>query len=144
VQSDFPFIYAGRRSGNFSCFICGIILPNYIYTVLSMSNLADKLTRGLKTLLILPIRGYQYLISPLLGSNCRFYPSCSHYMIEAIETHGIVKGGYLGIRRILRCHPYSDGGMDPVPPRCGCGEPHKHDAKTQNPSEPPADHTSHQ
>lgn len=106
-----------------------------------MSNLADKLTRGLKKLLILPIRGYQYLISPLLGSNCRFYPSCSHYMIEAIETHGILKGGYLGIRRILRCHPYSEGGMDPVPPRCGCGE-HNHDAQSGTDNKPSADHTN--
>lgn len=84
--------------------------------------------RWLKKLLILPIRAYQYLISPLLGSNCRFYPSCSYYMIEAIETHGVLKGGYLGLRRILRCHPYSDGGMDPVPPHCPCqsDQPHKH------------------
>ncbi|MBY4677881.1 membrane protein insertion efficiency factor YidD [Marinobacterium arenosum] len=66
---------------------------------------------------ILLVRGYQYLISPLLGSNCRFYPSCSSYMVEAIETHGTGKGIYLGTRRILRCHPYSEGGLDPVPPR---------------------------
>ena len=92
-----------------------------------MSNLAKQISWGLKKLLILPIRGYQYLISPLLGSNCRFYPSCSHYTIEAIETHGIIKGGYLGVRRILRCHPYSAGGMDPVPPRCGCNKPHNND-----------------
>jgi putative membrane protein insertion efficiency factor len=83
----------------------------------------------LQRLLIIPIRGYQYLISPLLGSNCRFYPSCSHYTIEAIEVHGVVKGGYLGIRRILRCHPFSEGGIDPVPPACGCGQPHQHDDK---------------
>ena len=102
-----------------------------------MSNLANKLRWGLKTLLILPIRGYQYLISPMLGSNCRFYPSCSHYMIEAIEVHGILKGGYLGIRRILRCHPYSEGGMDPVPPRCGCGQPDSHDQENQASQEHP-------
>lgn len=105
-----------------------------------MSNLANTLTWGLKKLLIIPIRGYQYLISPLLGSNCRFYPSCSHYMIEAIETHGILKGGYLGIRRILRCHPYSEGGMDPVPPRCGCA--HSHDNQSGTDSQPPADHAN--
>lgn len=101
-----------------------------------MSQLIHRLKWGLQKLLILPIRGYQYLISPMLGSNCRFYPSCSHYMIEAIETHGILKGGYLGIRRILRCHPYSDGGMDPVPPRCGCKHDHadeeKQDAQTKH------------
>lgn len=70
-------------------------------------------------LLILLVRAYQYLISPLLGGNCRFYPTCSSYMIEAIETHGVIKGVWLGLRRIGRCHPYSDGGVDPVPPACG-------------------------
>lgn len=76
-----------------------------------------QLSNLLKRLLMLLIRGYQYLISPLLGSNCRFYPSCSAYTLEAIETHGILRGGWLGLRRILRCHPLSDGGIDPVPPR---------------------------
>jgi len=68
-------------------------------------------------LLKLPIRGYQYLISPLLGNNCRFYPSCSHYTLEAIETHGPLRGSWLGLKRILRCHPFSEGGIDPVPSR---------------------------
>lgn len=78
-------------------------------------------------LLILLVRLYQIAISPFLGNNCRFYPSCSSYMIEAIQVHGVLKGLYLGTRRILRCHPYSDGGLDPVPP-CGCrhGSEHKH------------------
>nr|WP_305799384.1 membrane protein insertion efficiency factor YidD [Marinobacterium weihaiense] len=67
-------------------------------------------------ILILLVRAYQLAISPFLGNNCRFYPSCSGYMIEALQTHGILKGLYLGTRRILRCHPYSDGGIDPVPP----------------------------
>lgn len=77
--------------------------------------------------LILLVRLYQIAISPFLGNNCRFYPSCSSYMIEAIQVHGVFKGLYLGTRRILRCHPYSDGGLDPVPP-CGCrhGPEHKH------------------
>ena len=79
-----------------------------------------QLTQWLKKLLILLVRGYQLLLSPFLGNNCRFYPSCSSYMIEAIEVHGVFKGLWLGTRRILRCHPYSDGGIDPVPPRCGC------------------------
>ncbi|SMR71362.1 membrane protein insertion efficiency factor YidD [Marinobacterium sediminicola] len=68
--------------------------------------------------LILLVRLYQVAISPFLGNNCRFYPSCSSYMIEAIQLHGVLKGVYLGTRRLLRCHPYSDGGLDPVPPRC--------------------------
>ena len=81
-----------------------------------------QLTQWLKKLLILLVRGYQLLLSPFLGNNCRFYPSCSSYMIEAIEVHGVFKGLWLGTRRILRCHPYSDGGIDPVPPRCGCAD----------------------
>lgn len=65
--------------------------------------------------LILLVRGYQYLISPLLGPRCRFYPSCSSYMIEAIQLHGPIKGVWMGIKRLLRCHPGSEGGLDPVP-----------------------------
>jgi len=79
-----------------------------------------RLNLWLKKLLILLVRGYQLLLSPVLGNNCRFYPSCSSYMIQAIEIHGIFKGLWLGTRRILRCHPWNDGGLDPVPPRCSC------------------------
>lgn len=61
------------------------------------------------------IRGYQIAISPLLGSNCRFYPSCSQYAITALEKHGILRGSWLAIRRISRCHPWSQGGFDYVP-----------------------------
>lgn len=83
--------------------------------------------------LILLVRLYQIAISPFLGNNCRFYPSCSSYMIEAIQVHGVFKGLYLGTRRILRCHPYSDGGLDPVPP-CGCRRDpeHKHGPATSD------------
>lgn len=66
------------------------------------------------------IRGYQLFISPLLGPRCRFYPTCSHYALEAIETHGALHGSWLALRRVLRCHPWNPGGLDPVPPRCGC------------------------
>jgi putative membrane protein insertion efficiency factor len=62
------------------------------------------------------IKGYQRFISPILGSNCRFYPSCSCYACEAIERFGIVKGGWLASKRILKCHPLNEGGEDPVPP----------------------------
>jgi putative membrane protein insertion efficiency factor len=67
-----------------------------------------------KTLIFL-VRGYQLLISPLLGDNCRYQPTCSHYMIEAVSRFGIFRGTWLGIRRILRCHPWHKGGLDPVP-----------------------------
>jgi uncharacterized protein len=62
------------------------------------------------------IRVYRYCISPMLGPNCRFYPSCSCYAEEAIEHHGVLRGSYLAARRILRCHPWHPGGYDPVPP----------------------------
>jgi putative membrane protein insertion efficiency factor len=62
------------------------------------------------------IRVYRYCLSPLLGSNCRFYPSCSCYAQEALERHGAARGLYLAVRRILRCHPWHPGGYDPVPP----------------------------
>ena len=64
------------------------------------------------------IRAYQLAISPLLGPRCRFYPSCSHYAIEAIETHGALRGSWLTMKRISRCHPWHEGGFDPVPGRC--------------------------
>ena len=61
------------------------------------------------------IRAYQLGISPLLGAHCRFYPSCSQYALEAVSTHGSLRGGWLAIRRLARCHPFHDGGYDPVP-----------------------------
>ena len=70
----------------------------------------------IKALLIAPIRFYQYVISPWLGRCCRYSPSCSAYAIEAIQTHGALKGLWLGIRRIARCHPWGSSGYDPVPP----------------------------
>ena len=68
--------------------------------------------------LIVLVKGYQYLLSPLLGSNCRFTPSCSSYTIEAIRLHGAMKGFLMGVWRILRCHPFSKGGYEPVPGSC--------------------------
>ena len=68
----------------------------------------------MKLLLVL-IRCYKYAISPILGQNCRFYPSCSDYTAQAIEKHGALKGVHLGLKRISRCHPWNPGGFDPVP-----------------------------
>jgi putative membrane protein insertion efficiency factor len=69
----------------------------------------------MKLLLLVLIRFYRYAISPLLGRRCRFFPSCSEYTAEAVEKYGAVKGARLGIKRLLRCHPWNAGGYDPVP-----------------------------
>ena len=66
---------------------------------------------------ILPIKFYQYTISPILPNSCRHVPTCSHYAIEAVKIHGILKGGWLSLRRILKCHPWGTSGYDPVPPK---------------------------
>jgi len=72
--------------------------------------------RVLRQLAIVLIRCYRAALSPLLGPSCRFVPSCSHYGEEAIERFGVLHGGMLTAWRILRCHPFSQGGLDPVPP----------------------------
>ncbi|MBU2809519.1 membrane protein insertion efficiency factor YidD [Acidithiobacillus ferrooxidans F221] len=64
---------------------------------------------------VVMVRGYQYIISPMLGHHCRFFPTCSEYTCQAIERYGIAKGSWLGIKRISRCHPWHPGGVDPVP-----------------------------
>lgn len=69
----------------------------------------------LQTIFVFPIRVYQKLISPLLGPTCRYTPTCSHYMIGAIKEWGIIKGTFLGLKRIGRCHPWGGMGPDPVP-----------------------------
>jgi putative membrane protein insertion efficiency factor len=79
--------------------------------------------------LILLLRGYKRFISPLLGPRCRFHPSCSQYAMEAIARHGNLRGGWLALRRLVRCQPLCDGGVDPVPeswppPPVRCRGPH--------------------
>ncbi len=69
-----------------------------------------------QAVLVTLVKGYRLLLSPWLGSACRFEPTCSRYALEALETHGAATGSYLAARRLLRCHPWCDGGLDPVPP----------------------------
>jgi putative membrane protein insertion efficiency factor len=79
----------------------------------------------LQWLLLLLIRFYQWFISPLMGRSCRFYPTCSSYGLEAIQRFGALKGSWLAVRRLLRCHPYHPGGYDPVPEKT-TGKTHEH------------------
>ena len=71
----------------------------------------------MKKILILLIKLYQKFISPMFPAKCRFYPTCSQYTLEAIKEYGAIKGTYLGIKRILKCHPFHEGGYDPIPKR---------------------------
>jgi len=66
-------------------------------------------------LAIIMVRFYQFFMSPLLGANCRYYPSCSHYAVDALRKYGFFRGTWLSLRRLLRCHPFHPGGYDPVP-----------------------------
>lgn len=68
-------------------------------------------------LLTMLLTGYQRFVSPLLGPRCRFYPSCSAYALEAVQVHGALRGSWLAVRRLSRCHPFHPGGLDPVPGR---------------------------
>jgi putative membrane protein insertion efficiency factor len=85
------------------------------------------------------IRGYQLALSPLLGPSCRFEPSCSRYMAACIERFGAIRGAWLGMRRIARCHPFHPGGYDP-PPQCCAGDAHtalRHEASSTRGHSPP-------
>ncbi len=75
-------------------------------------------------LLMLLIRGYRLFLSPWLGSSCRFEPSCSVYALQALERFGAARGSYLALRRIGRCHPWCDGGLDPVPEKTSLAPTH--------------------
>ena len=70
----------------------------------------------MKRILLALIKAYRYALSPLLGPRCRFYPTCSAYAAEAVETHGALRGAWLSVKRISKCHPWHPGGVDPVPP----------------------------
>jgi uncharacterized protein len=94
-----------------------------------------------RRLLILLLQGYKRFISPLLGQHCRFHPSCSVYSMQSIERFGALRGGWLTVRRLGRCQPFCDGGLDPVPEtwpgrgehrRCRCGESEPQQAADEN------------
>ena len=80
-----------------------------------LKNLALQLARLPQSLLIFLVKAYRLLLSPSLGSACRFEPTCSAYSLAALQQHGAVAGSYLTLRRLARCHPWCDGGLDPVP-----------------------------
>jgi len=80
-----------------------------------LKSIAKHIGNALSWLLIKLIRFYQLAISPFLGSNCRHYPTCSNYMMEAVKEWGFLKGFWLGIKRIGKCHPWGTSGADPVP-----------------------------
>jgi putative membrane protein insertion efficiency factor len=81
----------------------------------------------MRALALFLIRLYQWTVSPLLGPNCRFHPSCSQYALEAIERFGVLRGGWLAVKRIGRCHPWHPGGYDPVPAHGPNRIAHRHD-----------------
>ena len=105
-------------------------MKNNDFSFISQSRIA--LEKCIVGLCILLIRGYQRWISPLFPPVCRFHPTCSSYAIEAIQKFGVWKGGFLAIARILRCHPFHPGGVDPVPEQfssslCNCKGQKNHD-----------------
>jgi len=86
-------------------------MKNLLLLILNQRMLSSYM----KQIIIAIFRFYQKFISPLTPPSCRFYPTCSHYGVEAVQKHGAFKGGYLTIKRISKCHPFHKGGIDPVP-----------------------------
>ncbi len=84
-----------------------------------ISKALAAIDSGLSVVLKTVIRGYRFFLSPWLGNQCRFHPTCSHYALSAIEQYGALTGSWLAIRRLLRCHPWHPGGLDPVPEKLG-------------------------
>ena len=87
---------------------------------MSVTTTGDQQVPGRRSaaawVLVQAIRGYRGFVSPLLPPSCRFYPSCSAYALEAVQAHGALRGAWLAVRRLSRCHPFHAGGLDPVPP----------------------------
>lgn len=72
-------------------------------------------SRALAVPLLVVVRLYQWTLSPMMGGQCRYWPTCSHYAVDALRTYGGIRGGWMTVTRLLRCHPFSKGGYDPVP-----------------------------
>ena len=89
------------------------------------AELLERVRAGVIWLVLLPIRAYSRLISPLFPRRCKYYPTCSEYAQKAIRTHGVIRGGALAAWRIVRCNPFSHGGVDEVPPTRDAA-PHAH------------------
>ena len=89
----------------------------------SLSSYLQKTKRLPEALLILLVKFYQLFISPMIGPRCRFSPTCSEYAVEALKTHGAIKGVWLTMKRLSRCHPMHPGGLDTVPPCCSVRRP---------------------
>lgn len=88
----------------------------------------------MKTILLHCIRFYRYFLSPFFGQHCRFYPTCSEYAQHALTEHGAVRGGWLSLRRLCRCHPWHEGGVDLVPqrmPQCVCNDAQSDNVSTR-------------
>ncbi len=88
---------------------------------MKLPALRTVLTAPLIGLITGLIQGYRWFVSPMLGVNCRFAPSCSEYALEAVRTHGALRGSALGLHRLCRCHPWGGSGFDPVPPAASDG-----------------------
>ncbi len=82
-----------------------------------MHTIVRTMSATASAVLIALVRGYQVAVSPLLIGSCKYTPSCSEYFIQAVNSYGAVRGSWMGVRRILRCHPFARGGWDPLPPR---------------------------
>lgn len=104
----------------------------------ALSGIKSLSGRVLRGVLIGVVRFYQYVISPVIGPRCRFWPTCSHYAIDAIRFHGAWKGSLMALKRLGRCHPFHPGGVDPVPPgpfekSCHCRDEADSGADTRAP-----------